>query len=503
MLHELVNILTSPFALFTAVWSMGLGIIMGALPGLSGPMAMAMLLGLTYGLSPQLAAMSLILIYMGGVYGGSQSAILLNIPGAAASAATALDGYPMAKKGLAGQAIGYVTFASFIGTLISIAMLWALTPILVRFSLLFAAWEMTLLALLGVVVAGSLSSEDPLKGWISGFIGLMFAMVGQDELHGFPRFAFGNTYLAAGIGLIPALVGLFGLSEVAMTLSADSAAAQSPPRSKLSGVIPPLTGLIKHARVMLQSGLIGTFVGILPGCGADIGGWLSYDAAKRTSSHPEEFGKGAVEGIVAVESGNNAVVPGSIIPVIALGIPGSGGAAIIMAALFLQGLKPGPLFLIENRALYDNMIVGMIIGAFLLLIMGLLLAHVMVLILRIPREDVMGVVLILAVIGAYGAHLRISDVWLMLGFGLLGYVLRRNNFSLAPMVLGIVLGEILDGNLRRALLVTQGSLTPFVTRPISLVLLLVLIAMTMMSLSAPRRALARLVSHLGGNSKSR
>jgi putative tricarboxylic transport membrane protein len=492
MLDQFLNVVTDPIALLTCLWAITLGIIMGALPGLTGPMAMALLLGVVYTMTKEYAIVAMMLIYMGGVYGGSMSAILLNVPGAPASAATALDGHPLAQQGRAGQAIANVTISSFLGTLIAIVFMAYLTPWLVKVSLLFTAWELLLLVILGIMMAGSLSGDDPVKGWLSGGIGLMVAQVGLDNIHMHPRFSYGNHYLEAGIGLVAAIVGLFGLSQVMISMREPDSKLVAITRT-VQHVVPSWDDLKGRLRVIVQSGVIGTFIGILPGLGADMGAWISYDAAKRTSREREKYGKGSMEGVIAAETGNNAVVPGSLIPVIALGLPGSGGAAIIMAALFLHGLKPGPTFMFDNIGMFEYMVVGLFIGAFFMLVVGLALAHVIVHVLLIPRENIMAVVIALAAIGAYASKLQYGDVWMMLVFGAIAYVLRRLDFPLAPLVLGLVLGRMFDDFLRTAMIIGDGSLLPFVQRPICLVLLIVLVVFFVMSTPAVRRALHRLI----------
>lgn len=490
MFEQLINVLTDPWAVFTAIWAVTLGIVMGALPGLTGPMAMALLLGVAYTMSTEHSVVAMMLIYMGGVYGGSMSAILLNVPGAPASAATALDGHPLARQGQAGRTIAMVTISSCIGSFIAVVFMALLTPWLVKVSLLFTAWELLLLVILGIMMAGGLSGGDPIKGWIAGGIGLMLAQIGLDDLHMHPRFTFGSHYLEAGLGLVAAIVGLFGISQVMVTMGPKTVQLVQTV-SKVDRIIPRWSDLKGRFRIIVQSGVIGTFTGILPGLGADMGAWASYAAAKRTSRKPEEYGKGSMEGVIAAETGNNAVVPGSLIPVIALGLPGSGGAAIIMAALFLHGLKPGPTFMFDNIGLFEYMVTGLLIGTVLMLIIGLMLAHVIVHILLIPRENIMAVVVALAAIGAYASKLQYGDVWLMVAFGALAYVLRKLDFPLAPLVLGLVLGRLFDEFLRNALIISDGSLMPIFERPVAFGLFCIIVLFAIASIPAVQRMIGR------------
>ncbi|MCP5149758.1 MAG: tripartite tricarboxylate transporter permease [Ectothiorhodospiraceae bacterium] len=491
MYEQLINVLTDPVELGIAFGAMAMGILLGALPGLTGPMAMALLLGVAYTMTPEHSVTAMMLIYMGGAYGGSMSAILLNVPGAPASAATALDGHPLAKQGLAGRTIGMVTISSFFGSLIAVGMMAWLTPWLVKVSLLFTAWELLLLVTLGVLIAGSLSSDDPLKGWMAGCFGLLIAQIGLDDIHMHPRFSFGSSYLEAGIGLIAAIVGLFGLSQVMLTMRPLASGAVAVAK-QVKGIIPPLSELRGRMRLVLQSGIIGTFIGVLPGLGADMGAWVSYDMAKRTSKKPELFGKGSMEGVIAAETGNNAVVPGALIPVIALGLPGSAGAAIIMAGLFLHGLKPGPTFLMDNYGLFEYMVAALFVGSFMLLVAGLIIGRGIVHVLRVPRENIMAVVIALAAMGSYASKLQFNDLWMMIGFGLLAYGMRRLGYPLAPLVLGIVLGRLLDEYLRQALMISDGSLMPLVERPICLGLMAVLSLFVIVNVRPIRRVLGRI-----------
>jgi putative tricarboxylic transport membrane protein len=499
--EQLITLITDPVAMATAVAAVTMGILLGALPGLTGPMAMALLIGVSYSMPKEYAIMAMTLIYMAGAYGGSMSAILLNVPGAPASAATALDGYPLAQQGQAGRAISMATIGSCIGSMMAVFAMAMLTPWLVEVSLLFTSWELLLLVVLGIVMAGGLSGDDPLKGLIAGALGLLLAMVGLDDLHTHARFTFGSHYLQAGFGLVAAIVGLFGISQVIITMAPRKLEVVRT-ASTVGRVFPRWEDIKGKFRVIFQSGIIGTFVGILPGLGADVGGWAAYGAAKRTSREPEMYGKGSIEGVTAAETGNNAVVPGSFIPMIALGLPGSAGAAIVMAALFVHGMKPGPTFLIDNQELFEYMVAGLMIGTVLMLIIGLLLARVIVHVLLIPRENIMAVVVALAVIGAYASKLQYGDVWLMLGFGVLAVVMRALSFPVAPLILGLVLGKLFDEFLRNSLIISGGSLRPLVERPIAFALAVLVTLMILLSIPAVQRFLSRVFRRSALNADS-
>jgi putative tricarboxylic transport membrane protein len=438
------------------------------LPGLTATLGLALLTTLTFKLAADDAVMILICMYVGAIYGGSRSAILLNIPGTPANAATSLDGFPLARAGRAGEAMGIATAGSVLGTIVGMIMLVIFAPLLAEVALNFQSYEFFWLAVFGVIISGRLTGLiDPLKGWIAGFLGLLFAMVGQEGIYAYPRFAYGNTDLAGGFGLLPVLVGVFGFAEVLWVMKNPAYQAV---KSLTGSVVPRIGVVLRHWVTIIRSGILGTFMGLIPGVGEDMGAWVSYAAARNTSRHKDEYGKGSIEGLMSAETGNSAAVPGAIIPVLTLAIPGSAPAAVLLAALFIHGVRPGPLIMIENpRFIYD--VTAMILFASIsILIFGLLLTKPMLLVLRVPHVRLMPIVFVLCTVGAFAITSRLFDVWVMLAFGVLGFGLRMLNFPMAPLVLGVVLGPILDINLRRGLVLSDGSLEPFLTRPISMAL---------------------------------
>src|SRR5919106_1161984 len=309
--QALVGFMTAG-ALFNVAWATLLGIVVGALPGLTATLGVALLTTLTFKMAAADAILILICMYVGAIYGGSRSAILLNIPGTPANAATTLDGFPLARQGLAGRAMGIATSGSVLGTLIGIFFLATIAPVLAEFALEFGAFEFFWLAVFGIVISGHLTSlDDPLKGWIAGFLGLLVAMVGQEGIHSYPRFAYGSTDLAGGIGLLPALVGAFGFSEILIVMKEPAAHVV---KAATDRVIPRLEDMTRYWRTIVRSGVIGTAMGIIPGVGEDLGAWASYAAARRASRERQQFGKGSVEGLMAAETGNNAAVPGPSSP---------------------------------------------------------------------------------------------------------------------------------------------------------------------------------------------
>ena len=465
------------------------GIVIGALPGLTATMGVALMTTLTLKMQPSTALLVLVCTYVGAIYGGSRSAILLNIPGTPANAAACLDGFALAQRGEAGRAIGISTTGSVLGTLIGMFFLALATPALGEVALKFGAFEFFWLALFGVIISGNLTGDDPLKGWLVGFLGLALAAVGQDPIHAYERFSFGNRDLAGGFQLIPALVGAFGFAEVLTILAEKTARAKI---REFGSHLPRPGDVLKYWRTILRSGVIGTFIGVVPGVGEDVASWSSYAAAKRASKERDQFGKGSVEGLMAAETGDNACVPGAIIPVLALAVPGSAPAAVLMAAMIIHGVQPGPLIMVNSPQFVYDVVAMMLYATIGIFVFGLLLVRPLLKVLQIPREIIMPIVFVLCVIGSYAIAQRLFDVWTMLGFGIVGFVLRRYNYPMAPFVLGIVLGDLLDKNLRRGLVLSDGDLTPFFTRPISAVLAAICIATILMNFGVVRRTAAQL-----------
>ena len=463
-----------------------LGITIGMLPGLTATMGVALLTTLTYRMEPDDALMILICLYVGAIYGGSRSAILLNIPGTPANAATTMDGYPLAKAGKAGPAMGTATTGSFLGTFIGMFFLATVAPILADYALQFQTHEFFWLAIFGILISGQLTAlEDPLKGWIAGFLGLSVAMIGQEGLYMTDRFTFGFTEMQGGINLIPAMVGAFGFSEV-ITVMYNRRAEVIKVTTGLLDVIPNPRHVLRYWRTIGRSGVLGTLIGVIPGVGEDIGAWVSYAAARRASKEKEKFGKGSVEGLMAAETGNSAAPPGALIPVLTLGIPGSAPAAVLLAAMILHGVRPGPMIMIEFPLFVYEVVVMMLFAAAAILVLGILLTPVLLKVLSIRRERLMPVVFVLCVIGSYAIEQRMFDVWVMVIFGILGFILRQMKYPMAPLVLGIVLGDIFDKSFRRSWVIHNGEFEFYFTRPISVVLMVMCLATVLLSFGPTR-----------------
>ncbi len=489
LVGQAMGMFSTPRMLLLVLGGTLLGIVIGMLPGLTATMGVALLTTLTYRMDHEDALLVLICLYVGAIYGGSRTAILLNIPGTPANAATTLDGYPLAQAGQAGPAMGIATTGSFLGTLVGIAFLATVAPVLAGYALKFQTHEFFWLALFGILISGQLTAvDDPLKGWIAGFLGLAVAMVGQEGLYMTDRFTFGFTEMQSGVNLIPAMVGAFGFSEV-ISVMYHRRAEVVRATATLKDVLPDLRHVFRYRRTIMRSGVLGTLIGVIPGVGEDIGAWVSYAAARRKSKEKEKFGKGSVEGLMAAETGNSAAPPGALIPVLTLGIPGSAPAAVLLAAMVLHGVRPGPMIMIEFPSFVYQVVVMMLFAAVAIVLLGLLLTPLLIKVLAVRRERLMPVVFVLCVIGSYAIQQRMFDVWVMVIFGVLGFALRQMKYPMAPLVLGIVLGDIFDKSFRRSWVINGGDFGFYFTRPISLVLMLLCVLTLLMSFGPSRRYL--------------
>jgi len=488
--------LMTPEILLSVFWATLLGIIVGILPGLTATMGVALLTGLTFQWESTHAIVILISMYVGAIYGGSRTAILINIPGTPANAATCIDGYPLALQGKAGEAIGIATTSSFLGSTIALFFMAFFTPYLGQAALRFQSFEFFWLTLFGVLICGNLTApEDPLKGWIAGFLGLFLAMVGMEAIQAYPRFAHGQVDLYGGISIIPALVGVYGMTEVVQTTVERH---RRNPIMQVNRVLPRIKDVLDNWKNIIRSGLIGVFVGVIPGVGENIASFVSYDFARRASKTPEKFGKGSIEGLTAAETGDNACVGGAIIPVLVLAVPGSPPAAVLMAAMWLHGMRPGPLLVIEAPNYIYEVSAMFFLASVAMLILGLCLVRAFVKILRVPAGILMPIVLVLCAVGSFAINGRIFDILVMLIFGVIGYPLRKMKYPDAPLILGLILGEMLDENLRRGLILNEGSLTPFFTRPISIVLIIMILGTVFSRNRFVRQAVGRVKGSLFG-----
>ncbi|MBC5764989.1 tripartite tricarboxylate transporter permease [Ramlibacter albus] len=488
-----------PMTLLYGLGGAFVGIVMGILPGLSATLAIALLTTLTIKLQPNQAILVLICSYVGALYGGSRTAILLNIPGTAANAASCADGYALAKQGQAGRAIGIATSGAFVSTLIGVLCLALFTPMLAEVALSFGAFEFFWLALFGVTLSGSIVGGDPLKGWLMGLLGLFLAQIGQESLYAYNRFTFGWDELAGGIALIPALVGAFGLAEVLTTLA-------DPIERKMidlkDSVLPRWREIMVYRWTVLRSGIIGVVTGLLPGVGEDAGAWMSYAAAKAVSKEPEKFGKGSIDGLMAAETGDMSSIPGHIIPCLALGIPGSAPSAVLMAAMIIHGVQPGPMLPITNPHFIYQVVAMTTLASITILLFGLFGVRPLLHVLRVPRNILMPIVYLLCLVGAFATASRLFDVYIMMAIGIGAFFLRRRGYEMAPLVLGLVLGPLLDKSLRRGLVLSDGDFGAFFTRPIALVFAIVTIFTILLYVPPFKRQVVRARDAVTGGIRS-
>ena len=451
------------------------GIVIGVLPGLTSTLGVALLIPLTFTMPPQAGLAMLGGIYVASTYSGAITAILLNIPGTPAAVATLLDGHPMSKKGESVRALALATFASSIGGLVSVIALLFLGPILARLSLYFGPPEYFVLAIFGITVIASLSAGAMEKGLIAGALGLLAATIGYHPLTGSMRFTFDVPALYDGIPLVAALIGLYSIPEVIDLIanrnkpSTETAATdrQSPYRF--------LPEIFQHKINLLRSSVIGTVVGIVPGVGSSVAGFIAYDAAKRSSDAPEEFGHGAAEGVIACETSNSAVTGGSLVPLMTLGIPGNPVTAVMLGGLMIHGLRPGAELFTTNAAVSFGFILSLLVSNLLLVPVGLLFARYCGQVVRVPGSILAPLILLLSIVGTYSIRGSATDILIMLALGAVGYGCVLFTVPRAPFVLGLVLGTLAEGELERSLALVQGDVgafaTQLVTRPISLVII--------------------------------
>lgn len=455
------------------------GIYVGAIPGLSVTMATSILISFTFKW-PVNDALALIAgVFMGGVYGGSRTAILLNIPGAPSAIATAIDGYPMAKRGEAGEAIGLTTVMSVFGGFVGIAALAMFAPVISSFALMFNSRDYLLLGLIGILLVGTLSGESFAKGAFAGALGVLIGMVGLDPMTAEGRFTFGSISLMGGIPYIAAMIGFFGVAEALVQLQTLDVPAI---KQKIDRVIPRLSDIKRYFWLAIRASGIGTIIGALPGTGGDIAALLAYDDARRSVKDPEvPFGEGAKEGLVAPEAANNAAVGGAFIPMLTLGIPGDAVTAVIIGALFIHGLKPGPLMLVETPHLFWFTVGNLALANIFLLIFGLTGTRIFTKIVECPKAILIPLIIVLSAVGTYAIENNPVHIYWMLLFGVLGYFLKTYGFQVGPIILGVILGPMMDSNYRRAMIGARGDIGEFfwnfVSHPISLILSIAFVLM--------------------------
>ena len=447
-----------------------LGTIIGVLPGLGPPATIAMLLPLTFKLDPTGAMIMLAGIYYGAKYGGSTTSILLNVPGESSSVVTCIDGYQMALKGRAGPALGMAAIASFIAGTFGVVALMLVAPPLARLSLAFSAPEYFALMVFGLTMVVLLAGDSLTKAFLAMLVGLWIASMGTDLFTATSRFTFDRTELLGGIDFIIVAIGVFAVGEVLGNMEPAKPAEMLPVPKGLKNLMPTWEDMKKCRFAFLNGSVVGFLIGILPGAGSTIASFISYGIEKGVSKHPEEFGKGAIEGVAAPEGSNNAETGGALVPLLTLGIPGSGTTAILLAALVLWGFKPGPLFIQDNPQMFWGLVASMYIGNVLLLILNLPLVAVFAQILKMPGYAMYPLILGVSIVGVYTASSSLFQLGLLAVFGLLGYAMRKLDYPTAPLVLGLVLGDPMEKALRQSLMMSQGD-PSILLRPIPSVLL--------------------------------
>ncbi len=473
ILQALLTALTDPMALGLSVIGVLLGIVLGALPGVSSTMSLAVLLPMSFTMSPMHGMMFLMGIFSASVYGGSISAILVNIPGTPGAIITQMDGYPMARKGRAGEALTYALLASTFGGLLGWLMLVMLAPIVADAALYFQSPEYAAVTFFGLTMLAYATPGSTFKALIGGVIGLILATVGLDEVTGVARFDFGIADLQGGITIIPVAVGIFGMAEVFRNI--ESSSANFEVVKNIRRLIPPWREIRALWPVAIRGSIIGALVGAIPAAGSAIGVTVAYAQEKRMSKNPERYGTGIPEGIVSPESANNACVGGALVPMMTLGIPGDSMTAVLIGALLIHGLRPGPQLFVERLDFVAVVYVALLLAILLTLFFGMLGIRAFARILYAPKNVLMTAVAMLCVVGSYAVRNSIFDVLVMIGAGAIGYLMQRVKMPVAPVVFGLILGPLLEENVRRSLIV-NGDWWVFVTRPISLSLLIISVA---------------------------
>ncbi|MCE8007437.1 tripartite tricarboxylate transporter permease [Aestuariivita sp.] len=452
--------------IFSVVW----GIAFGSVPGLTGIVGVALLIPFTFVFDPTAGLLLLSGVYVGSTFGGSISAILFNTPGSPEAACTALDGYPMAKKGQAGKALGIALASSAIGGIFGTIVLMLLAPPMAQFALNFGPPEYFALAVLGITAISAIGGGSVLKGLVAGLLGLGIATVGLDPITGTERYTFGNLSLLTGISFVPAIIGTFALAEVLQRAGERTSTADV--ITDVSTKLPSMKEFLATRYTLLRSSSIGAFIGALPGVGATTAAFISYSEAVRWSKRPQDFGTGVAEGIAAPESANNSAVGGSMIPLLALGIPGSATTAVMLGGLTIHGIIPGPLLMETNTQLVYTVFIGMFIANILMLVFGIRAARYFALVLKAPYALVGPAIVVLCMTGVYALNSNIVDVGVMLAMGAFGFLLRKLKYPIASFVIGLVLGPIAERSLRQGLVISDYDYWDFVSRPITAVLLI-------------------------------
>jgi putative tricarboxylic transport membrane protein len=459
--------------LLTCTAGVFFGQMIGILPGIGAPTAIALLLPLTFSLNPTSAIIMFAGIYYGVAYGGTVTSILINVPGESSSVMTCVDGYAMAQKGRAGAALSIAAIGSFIAGTVSIVLLMSFAPALATFALRFGPAEYFGLAVMAFGLLTVFGSGSPFKIIISTVIGVLISTIGMDGVSGMPRLTFGIPQFLGGVDFIVIICGLFGLAEVFNSIETPEGGVLITDRFKLSEAFLTWQEWVESRWAIVRGGVIGFVIGLIPAGGITTASFLAYMAEKRASKHPETFGKGDIAGVAAPEAANNAASISGFAPLLALGVPGSATTAVMLAGFMMWGVRPGPLLFTTKPDLVWGLIASMYVGNVILLLINMFFIPVFVAMLRIPYSILMGFIIVFASIGAFSVNNSMFEVWLMVGFGLLGYAMKKLQYPIVPLILGLVLGTLVEKSLRQALVLSAGSFEIFYTRPITVVFLLI------------------------------
>lgn len=470
-LFEGLSLVFQPLALSLIVLGVTIGIIMGSIPGMTATMTVAVLVSLTFGMNPTEGMMLLLGVYGGALYAGSIPAILIRTPGTPSAAATIFDGFPLSERGSAGRAIGVATVASAVGGAISVVLIALLSPQIATVALSMGSPEYFAIAFFGLTIIASISGDSIAKGMLSGLLGMLIATVGLDPTLGQPRFTFGFPELSAGIEFIAVMIGLFGLAEGLDRYRAGIGSIDI--KQDVTGITPSLADLKNIRNVTIGSSVAGTLIGAIPGAGGDIAAFVTYNEAKRwVKDATPAFGSGNIKGVAAAESGNNSSTAGALVPTLTLGIPGDSVTAILIGALLVHGIQPGPGLFEQEPGLVFSIFIGFFIVYVVIFLLGLLGAHLWVRLINFPAEYLWPSILVFCVVGAFALRGTVLDMWVMVAAGVVGFVLRMDGYPLAPMVLGLILGPIAEQNLRRSLELSNGSWDIIYTSPVAVSILL-------------------------------
>lgn len=486
-LSMIFAIITDPVCILATFVGTFMGLVFGSLPGLTATMGVAILIPVTFTF-PQLYALAMMLgVYVGGIAGGAVPSVLLNIPGTPSAVVTTLDGYPMAQKGQAGQALGWALTASFFGGFISWAILVTVAPQIARFALKFGPPEYATLALFGLMIIASVAGKSLLKGVISGLIGVWLSVFGVDPINGNLRLTFGTVNLMSGIAIMPALIGFYAIPQILISVTEAAKSGMQGQKVDTTRFLPKLIDVWRAKINIIRSSIVGTLVGMIPATGGNIAAFMAYDQAKRFSKKPEEFGKGSPEGLIAAESGNNGVTGGTLIPLLTLGIPGDAPTAVLLGGLMIHNLPPGPGLFVDHPEVIYGIFTTLLMANVIMALIQIFGIRIFVKILEVPVYFLAPMLMVLSIVGSYALRNNFFDVTVMLGLGFFGYLMLRGGFPMAPAVLGLVLGPMLEGEMRRSLILSQGDWSIFITRPICLVFLILAVAICIATVIKAKR----------------